>query len=88
VGGKYSYSDLDDLIVNHVKAMAKKVDEMMLNEKYKEVSKAETGESIPYLHTLRIDPILITPFPLPRPMARDLYQGQPSSLGICVLYQS
>ncbi|KAF7715618.1 Uncharacterized protein PECH_000969 [Penicillium ucsense] len=44
IGGKYSYSDLDDLIVNHIKAMAKKVDEMVLNEKYKEGSKAETDQ--------------------------------------------
>lgn len=44
VGGRYTYSDLDDLIVNHVKAMAKKVDEMMVHEKYQEGSKEETGE--------------------------------------------
>lgn len=43
VAGKYTYSDLDDLIVNHVKNMAKKVDEMMLNEKFQDGSKAETG---------------------------------------------
>ncbi|KAL8935950.1 MAG: hypothetical protein Q9216_005181 [Gyalolechia sp. 2 TL-2023] len=42
IGGRYSYSDLDELIVNHVKAMAKKVDEMMLHEKYQNGSKAET----------------------------------------------
>ena len=45
VGGKYTYSDLDDLVVNHVKAMAKKVEEMILNEKYQDGSKAETGKS-------------------------------------------
>ena len=44
VGGKYTYSDLDDLIVNHVKMMAKKVDEMMLHEKYQNLSKADTGK--------------------------------------------
>ncbi|KAL8727491.1 MAG: hypothetical protein Q9166_006015 [cf. Caloplaca sp. 2 TL-2023] len=42
IGGKYKYSDLDELIVNHVKAMAKKVDEMMLHEKYQNGTKAET----------------------------------------------
>jgi transcription elongation factor SPT6 len=42
VGGRYTYSDLDDLIFNHVKAMAKKVDEMMLHEKYQEGSKDAT----------------------------------------------
>lgn len=44
VGGRYNYSDLDELIVNHVKAMAKKVDEMMLHEKYQNLSKADTGK--------------------------------------------
>ncbi|RJE26688.1 hypothetical protein PHISCL_01012 [Aspergillus sclerotialis] len=42
VGGRYTYSDLDDLIVNHVKAMAKKVDEMTLHEKYQDGTKEET----------------------------------------------
>ncbi|KAI9768810.1 MAG: Transcription elongation factor spt6 [Geoglossum simile] len=44
IGGKqtYKYSDLDELIVNHVKAMARKVDEMMLHEKYQSGSKADT----------------------------------------------
>ncbi|KAJ6153827.1 Transcription elongation factor spt6 [Penicillium chermesinum] len=44
VGGRYTYSDLDDLIVNHVKAMAKKVDEMMLHEKFQDGSKSETDQ--------------------------------------------
>ena len=44
IGGRYNYSDLDELIVNHVKAMAKKVDEMMLHEKYQNSSKADTGK--------------------------------------------
>lgn len=35
VVGKYSYSDLDDLIINHVKAIARKFDEMQLHEKYR-----------------------------------------------------
>lgn len=91
IGGKYSYSDLDDLIVNHVKAMAKKVDEMVLNEKYKEGSKAETGEHfIPFPLSILIKCIsrLINHLlPLHRPMARDLHQGQPASLGVCFLYQ-
>ncbi|KAI8458497.1 SH2 domain-containing protein [Phakopsora pachyrhizi] len=35
IGGKYSYSDLDELIVSHVRAMARKVEEMIAHEKYK-----------------------------------------------------
>ncbi|KAF4304939.1 hypothetical protein GTA08_BOTSDO06853 [Botryosphaeria dothidea] len=44
IGGKYTYSDLDELIVLHVKAMAKKVDEMMTDEKYQSGSKAQTEQ--------------------------------------------
>ncbi|SLM33592.1 transcription elongation factor spt6 [Lasallia pustulata] len=40
--GRHTYSDLDELIVNHVKAMARKVDEMMLHEKFQNGSKADT----------------------------------------------
>ncbi|KAK3325180.1 SH2 domain-containing protein [Apodospora peruviana] len=41
VGGKYNYSDLDELIVDHVKAMAKKVDELMQHEKFQKGSRAD-----------------------------------------------
>ena len=48
IGGKYTYSDLDELILDHVKAMAKKVEELMSHEKFKS-SVTETGK-----HTARI----------------------------------
>nr|ODN87881.1 transcription elongation factor SPT6 [Cryptococcus depauperatus CBS 7841] len=35
VGGQYRYSDLDDLIINHVKAAARRFDDMQMHEKYK-----------------------------------------------------
>lgn len=44
VGGKYSYSDLDELIFNHVKAMAKKVDDITVHEKYLSGNKADAGK--------------------------------------------
>jgi transcription elongation factor SPT6 len=44
IGGRYTYSDLDELIVSHVQAMARKVDEMMAHEKYQEGSKTDTGK--------------------------------------------
>jgi transcription elongation factor SPT6 len=44
IGGKWTYTDLDELIVDHVKAMAKKVVEMMQHEKYQTGTKAETGK--------------------------------------------
>lgn len=47
IAGKYTYSDLDELIVLHVKAMAKKVEEMMLHEKFQNGSKADTGKHYP-----------------------------------------
>ncbi|KAK5987461.1 Transcription elongation factor SPT6 [Cladobotryum mycophilum] len=42
IGGKYTYSDLDELIVDHVKAMARKVEEMMRHDKYQNRSRNET----------------------------------------------
>ncbi|KAI9849087.1 MAG: Transcription elongation factor spt6 [Sclerophora amabilis] len=42
IGGRYTYSDLDELIVNHVKAMARKVDEITLHEKFQGGSKSDT----------------------------------------------
>ena len=44
IGGKYNYSDLDELIVDHVKAMAKKVDEMTQHEKFQKGSKSDIGK--------------------------------------------
>lgn len=34
IDGKYQYSDLDELIVTHVKAMSRKVEELMAHEKF------------------------------------------------------
>lgn len=45
IGGKYNYSDLDELIVNHVKAMARKVDEIVTDDRFQTGSKAQTGKS-------------------------------------------
>ena len=35
VEGNQQFSDLDELIVNHVQAMARKVEELMMHEKFK-----------------------------------------------------
>ena len=35
VDGNQQFSDLDELIVNHVQAMARKVEELMNHEKFK-----------------------------------------------------
>ncbi|KAF2138616.1 uncharacterized protein K452DRAFT_277148 [Aplosporella prunicola CBS 121167] len=44
IGGRHTYSDLDELIASHIKAMAKKVAEMMGDEKYQNGSRAQTAE--------------------------------------------
>ncbi|KAG8966029.1 Transcription elongation factor spt6 [Tulasnella sp. 419] len=44
VDGRYHYSDLDELIVNHVKAMARKVEELMAHEKFHKGTDAEIHE--------------------------------------------
>lgn len=79
--GRYTYSDLDDLIVNHVKAMAKKVDEMTLHEKYQDGSKEETGEC---LQTMYLFASSLTEY---RKLAQDIHSGQSAPVGICVLYR-
>jgi transcription elongation factor SPT6 len=45
VANRFSYSDLDELIVLHVAAMAKKVDEMFNDERFQSTSKQQTGKS-------------------------------------------
>ena len=57
IGGKYTYSDLDELVDAHVNAMAKKVDEMISNEKFLDKTKAGVGMYIP-------TPSLVTTIPL------------------------
>lgn len=42
--GKYQYSDLDEMIVDHVKATARKVEELMRHDKFQNRSRSETGE--------------------------------------------
>ena len=35
VDNKYEFADLDELVVNHIKAMSRRVDELMAHEKFK-----------------------------------------------------
>ena len=41
VSDKYSYSDLDELLILHVKSLANKVNEMIAHEKYHGNNEAE-----------------------------------------------
>jgi len=67
----YSYSDLDELIVAHVKAMARKVDEMTGNEKFLDKSKAGVGMSLP--STPVNAKVISANFVSERRMAHDLH---------------
>jgi transcription elongation factor SPT6 len=44
IGQDRSYTDLDELIVNYVKAIARKVEELMADEKYKHESPDQLSE--------------------------------------------
>lgn len=54
IGNKYNYSDLDELIVSHVRAMARKVDEMVNSDKFQDKSKSQLGKFVPSNPTPRI----------------------------------
>lgn len=41
IDNKYEFSDLDELIVNHIQAMARRVEELMNFEKFKPGSEDE-----------------------------------------------
>lgn len=49
VDATHSYADLDELIVNHVQAMARRVEELMAHEKYKHGSEDELREFYFYI---------------------------------------
>ena len=44
VDGTHQFSDLDEMIVNHVQAMARKVEELMMHEKFKPGPEEELRE--------------------------------------------
>jgi hypothetical protein len=75
--GKYTYSDLDELIVSHIKSMARKVDEMTTHEKFQRGSRADTGSTprIEYADNVRT-------------MADQLFRSQPTSISLRFLFRS
>jgi transcription elongation factor SPT6 len=80
IGGKYTYTDLDELIVDHVKAMARKVDEMMQHDKYQKGSRADTGKFL----CLIFENSSVTNYGY-REMVDDLSRGQPQALRVRIL---
>lgn len=78
IGNKYNYSDLDELIVDHVKAMAKKVGEMTGHDKYQTGSRADTG-------TLNIECDSILMLMALRKMVDYLHRGQSQEIRVRLL---
>jgi len=68
VEGGREYSDLDELIVNHVQAIARRVEELMAHEKFKAGPEDELRKS--YL-PLQCD----SSNSLPRPVPEELRKG-------------
>ena len=75
VGRKYTYSDLDELIVSHIKSMARKVDEMTTHEKFQRGTRADTGSCLLCDHANF------------RTMAYELFGSKSSTISVCVLYR-
>jgi len=44
VDSSHTYADLDELIVNHVQAMARRVEELMVHDRFKHGSEDELRE--------------------------------------------
>lgn len=56
VDDKHQYADLDELIVNHVQATARKVEELMAHEKFKQGSEDELREYLCLTFSSRFTP--------------------------------
>ncbi|KAB8576212.1 hypothetical protein FH972_025740 [Carpinus fangiana] len=84
--GRYTYSDLDELIQTHVKAMAKKVDEICADERFKEGGRQATGKQPPFLPFVSSHPskcnLLTT---ATRGVAHGLHVRQPAPLHVRLL---
>ena len=73
VGKKYNYQDLDELIVEHVKAMARKVEELMQHEKFQEGSKADLDDSLHFDGSRGLMLESVAGFPRSSVVAHDYY---------------
>lgn len=47
VDSKHTYADLDELIVNHIQAMARKVEELMAHDRFKAGTEDELRGLLP-----------------------------------------
>lgn len=56
VDANHKYADLDELIVNHVQAMARKVEELMAHEKFKHGTEDDLRKpSTTFLYHLKLN---------------------------------
>jgi len=85
-GKGWTYSDLDELIVLHVRAMARKVEEMMGDERFQAGSRQQTGKSTSLSHPSRRSNHILT-YTFHRTMAHDLYRSQSPTQHVRLLPQ-
>jgi transcription elongation factor SPT6 len=78
IGGKFTYTDIDDLIVNHVNAMARKVNEMMNDERYQNGSKSDTGMK---------PKGCVAHLTLDRQVVADVHRSEPEAQHVRLLHQ-
>ena len=84
--GRYTYSDLDELIVLHVRGMSKKVEEMMGDERFQSGTRQQTGKS----RQLPSPPFNCRPKDTDdtdRTMAHHLHRSQPQAQHVRLLPQ-
>jgi transcription elongation factor SPT6 len=81
--GKHVYSDLDELIVTHIESMAKKVTEMMKDDRFQKQGKEYTGK----FHCSHLSFQFKANIFL-RQLARHILQSQPSPLHVRLLHHA
>jgi transcription elongation factor SPT6 len=82
VAGKWTYSDLDELIAEHVRSMAKKVEEMMNDERFQTGSRPQTG-TLSHKPQFSTHPLISSC----RTMAHHLLHRQPETQHVRLLPQ-
>lgn len=74
VDSTHTYADLDELIVNHVQAMARRVEELMAHERFKHGSEDELRESISTTILPRFASICITRYVPEESLGRESWE--------------
>jgi hypothetical protein len=82
VSDKYKYSDLDELIVSHIKQMALKVTEMMAHDKFRGTQEELSMSFQVGRLSLFASKVLILPLPRNRQVPSEHDHGQPRDVGV------